>query len=195
MKYLNQLVSFPFIGLALVAFTGCGKSASEPLAGQKLEIDAYNLFDRGTLVTTDAGVAGTGRLLFKLPVPYDDNNYALKFSLKPGGSLTLEAGTTDQMLRGLTLTFSRTVGDTFEVKLAVDTETKDLSAHFAGVSAAEPLSLEIDVHEHAHMMIWVNGGEEQNHVFGKKPQGTLWGLSLKDASVTKAKVGEAKDKH
>lgn len=183
--------------VAALWLVGCGNPPGfnkMPVEIASLNGAEYGLMDKGSLETTPGSVEGTGSILFRKELPEKDNNFALGFKLSPASSLTLLCGSTINLTDGATLAFERKNGDVLGVSFRSGTEFYDLSQDFSSVTATDALSIDVDMHEHGHIIIWVNG-EEFQYGFSNKWRGKFWGLLLKNTLVTKAVIGKVKKPH
>lgn len=183
--------------VSMLWLTGCGNPpgfGGNPVEVASLNGAEYGLMDKGTIQTTPTSIEGTGSILFRKELPEKDNNFDLDFSLSAGSTLTLLCGATKNLTDAATLTFERLDGDMLGVTFRSGNEFYDLSSDFASMTLTGPLSISVDLHEHGHIVMWVNG-EENEYAFSNKWRGKYWGLTLKNARVTKASIGKPKKPH
>ncbi len=153
----------------------------------------YSIIGENSLQTiSGGGVSGNGRLVFSQQLKSDDNNYALSFSLQPEGSLTLLAGTDSSLGNGASLQFLRRSDNKLAVQLTRGPESFDLSSEFTSVATTGALNIEIDVHGHGHLIVWVGTTQIGEYAFALPLTQRFWGLALDRAQVTKADVGPSK---
>ncbi len=199
MKIIIKLA--PLWVLAVLVGCGGGKPTGgkdnpagptdKPAVIQSLNGADYLFLDQGSLETTGKSIAGTGELVFKAPMGGKDRNFTLKFELGEGGVLTIKTHGDNKLKDGLSTIFTRNKNRLIDVKVDVVDVTPELN-----LVSNLPVSLNMDVHQHGHAVFWVDGGTQDEEIsFDIRPHGEFWGLSLKNAKVTQALVGEAKDKH
>jgi len=190
---LNLIKSLGLLAIAALITGGCSKteSGTQP-AGQlpTLSGQEYGVTS-GDIKTGVDRAEGTGTLLFRLPAPSDDNNYALTFELKEGGEVSLIANSSDAGLTtGIEFIMFRKNGKLegrFPDGAVVTEDMPDLSA-------TSSVTVFIDVHGHGDV-IMVQGDSKFGFEVEARPKGRLWGLKLKDAVVTAASVGTPKAPH
>ncbi len=190
----NQLPTIAIVA-AMLGLIGCGKSAEKPnpVSTFKLSGLEYLPLEREKLLISNEAVAGTGSMIFRLPRP-KDNNYKVTFSLDKGSSVTLVTNADTKLAGGANLVFGRTATDKLTVYVTTGNmvctpgDLKcDLSADFAGVNAAAPITLDFDVHEHGHVVHFENGLEKNEYAIDRVA-GTFFGLKLNNAIVTNVAV-------
>jgi hypothetical protein len=162
----------------------------------------------GTLSSSPASLSGTGVAVFNAPLSglKSKNSYALAFALTDGGSVTLQANSTNRAANGLAIRFSRS-GETLSVKMIAGGAETDVSSKFTGIKASDALSFQIDVHNDetpAHVLVWTGAdfsedaallnSESAGFEAPGNGNGSFWGLELMGATVTSAKVGAPKFK-
>ena len=145
----------------------------------------------GAIDSDGERVFGSGRLIFRMPRPADDSNFAFTASLSPKGSATLISNSDRSLSSGVRLKFARRENDSLGVELRVGSESFDVSEDFDGISAAQPLTVSVDVHAHGHALVWISG-KELEYAFSTRVAGKLWGMELAEASVSKASAGAPK---
>lgn len=178
----------------VMALSGCGSNSSA--GGQpgtqtrKLNGAAYVQLGEGTLTTTDASIEGAATIVFLEPTN-EDNNYVLEFTLADKGSLKLIANAGEKLGRGVEIIFSREGN-----RLKVIQSGADISSGFEELDASKTIKIAIDIHPHGDAGYWLSGVPEGEpsliEDFMVRPKGTLWGLELKGAKVTKASIGAPK---
>ena len=191
---MYKMITFYFAALFLVACGNPDSGTSTVVEVGQFNGAEFGYMDKGSLSNDGASITGSGTILFRSPIPEKDNNYALNFALQTNGSATLLVGSTVKMTGAVSLKFLRKADDTLGVTLASGSEFYDLSEDFSAISASGPLSLEVDVHEHGHIVLWVNS-EEFEYAFTQKSKGQYWGLTLGSAQLTKAAIGKPKKPH
>jgi hypothetical protein len=180
---------------ALVLLGACGKSSQPPgsaTGSLRLGNAEYVLIEPGTLAPP-AGIGGTGALVFNTPLAEKDNNFTLRFRLQPKGSVTLVTNTTSKLEHGVALSFSREENDAVKALLTAGTYQYDMSKELS-LNGAGELALEIDVHDHGHVIIWQNGGKPEDFTFAMPRSGRFWGVRLDKAFLSTAGVAKAKSK-
>ena len=133
-------------------------------------------------------------MIFKNPLNRDDNNYTLNFSLEENGSLTLISNAQAGLKSPVALTFERRAADKLAIVLKDGDQSYELQDSFTGLSAAGEISVQVDVHEHGHIVMWI-GSEEDEWAFTSEVNGTFWGLKLSSAVVNSVKLDQAKEVH
>ena len=186
-----KIVLLSLVGILV----GCGNNQIQ--GGQRtlqvLNGSEYAILPGSTLQSDASTVSGTGKIVFRNPLVNPDNNFDLKFRLAQSGSICL-VGQADQNLQnGVQLCFARTQSDKLKVELKLDADIQDKSTDFAAFSASDEVSVSIDIHGHGHLAVWMGESENEYAFSGRK--GTLWGIELANATLTKAVQGAPKDNH
>lgn len=188
--FKNKLLAGVLLS-CVIAVAGCGSNTGtgpeNPTGPQvrKLNGAEYIQMGEGTLVATDGSIEGAATIAFVAPSK-EDNNYNLEFTLPDKGSLKLIANAEAKLQKGVAIEFIREGN-----ALKVIQNGNDLSAGFEEVDASKNIVISVDVHPHGHGIYWLNGEKDvhANEPFTARPKGTLWGLELKGAKVTKAQIG------
>ena len=169
-----------------------------------LDGEAYSIIlDNGLLSDGDI-VSGNGSLIFNNPLPAISSNrsYSLSFSLENEGELILHSHSINTLENAISVVFTRNE-ENLEVSLVNGNTTQDISTLFSDISADEPLTFQLDIHNEespAHILVW-NGtdfSEEEALVNTEDTPspgngaGTFWGLELTNASVSEAVVSNPK---
>jgi len=149
----------------------------------------YIVLDGAALLTEETSLSGTGKIILKDSLPEEDSHYSLTFSVKDGGNLALVSHANSKLENGVSFILGR-IGSKLTVTLKVGSEEYDLSEDFSGVDASLNQNFEVEVHGHGHLMVLL-GTTKLEYAFSTKVSGRLWGLSLKDATVTKAQASKA----
>lgn len=185
-------VLFLMVSFALVR---CGEntpgSQGPGVSNQGFSLNGleYMMLDKGTLEATDLSLSGTGSIIFKEARSDEDNSYTLGFSLKDKGQVVLITNANSKLAGGANLAFARD-GSQLVVTLTVGSESYDISSDFSSIDAAGALNFTVEVHGHGHVVTQV-GADKLEYSFTTKIPGRLWGLSIKDATITKAVAGKA----
>lgn len=176
---------------------GCGENrpgTSTPGIGvQPSNIAEYVLLQQGSLVATAEGLSGSGTVIFKESRKDEDNRYTLSFSLQDKGSLTLHSNANSKLQNGVTFTYKRD-GDILQVILKRGAEEYDVSTDFSEIKASEQLEFFVEIHGHGHVITEIKG-QEAEYAFSQIQGQYNWGLSLENATVTKAEAGKATEEH
>lgn len=188
------------VGCSSGSDTGAGENPTTPkiqalsLSGQEFGVLS------GDITAVEGGVSGTGLLVAKSPLTELSNNYALQFTLAEDSSVSLIANAEQGLKSPVVLTFSRLENGKLNIDLVDGSSVYEgLQADFEDEygyvpDATNTISVEVDVHDHPHTVIWIDGNE-LNLSYTSKLSGTLWGLELENAVVLEARRGAAKDNH
>lgn len=203
MKYLHALTA-----LALFAAVGCKKDEDKTTALPQGSFakQTYYVVETGDLEQSETLLEGSGAVVFASPLNaiQSQDNFALEFTLGEGGSLALVTHSDSSLSEGLTVQFERGGKELISRLTADGSGTGDNV--LSGVDASGPISLAVDVHNNetpTHVLIWnaVNGSYAEDEALynseeaGDSPgvgKGTLWGLVLRNAAITKVERGEPK---
>ena len=203
MKHLHALTA-----LALVAAVGCKKDEDKTTdLPQGLFADqTYYVLEAEGLERNETQLQGSGALVFASPLNaiQSQDNFALEFTLGEGGSLALVTHADSGLSDGLTVQFERAGTELISRLTADGSGTGDNV--LSGVDASGPISLAVDVHNNetpTHVLIWnaVKGTYAEDEALYNSEddadapgvgKGTLWGLVLRNAVVTKVTRGEPK---
>jgi len=196
-KILKTLGTIGILGLLLIGCskteTTAGPGGGEPTAIPTLSGLQYKVVS-GAVAGDDTSASGTGALVFRNPIPDEDNNYALSVNLPDGGSVTLVANADVSLSSGVEFKLARK-GTKLEVALKVESEEYDLSEDFAGVNAAQPFQIAADIHGHGHVIVELGALPELEYAFTTRVPGKFWGLKLDNGSVTSVVRAAAKHEH
>jgi hypothetical protein len=203
MKHLHALTA-----LALFTAVGCKKDEDKTteLPQGSFAEQTYYVLEAGDLEGNGTQLQGSGALVFASPLNaiQSQDNFALEFTLSEGGSLALVTHADGSLSDGLTVQFARAGTELISRLTADGAGTGDNV--LSGVDASGPISLAVDVHNNetpSHVLIWnaVNGSFAENEALYNSEddadapgvgKGTLWGLVLRNAVVTKVERGEPK---
>jgi hypothetical protein len=203
MKHLHALTV-----LTLFTVGGCKKDDDKTtdLPQGTFGEQTYYVLESGNLEQTEGLLKGSGALVFASPLNaiQSQDNFALEFTIAEGGSLSLVTHSDGSLSDGLTVQFERTGTELISSLKADGAGTGDNV--LSGVDASGPVSLAVDVHNNetpTHVLIWnaVNGSFEEDEALYNSEEdedapgvgkGTLWGLVLRNATVTKVERGEPK---
>lgn len=189
--------------VSMILISGCGTNTPGRVPGnnntggpvstpeKKLQMQGaeYIVLDGAALTAEDSSVSGTGKIILKDSLPEEDSHYSLSFTLKDGGSLALVSHSNASLENGVSFIFGRNA-NTLTATLKVGSESYDLSEDFTSVNASTLQNFEIEVHGHGHLIVGL-GNAKLEYSFSTKVPGRLWGLSLKDVTVTKAQASKA----
>lgn len=205
MSYVSRFISFIAISL-IVVLLGCSNSDSSS-SDDSITFDgqAYSVIADNGLLSDGDVVSGNGSLIFNNPLPGIDSNrsYALSFSLEDDGELSLYSHSNNSLNNSIELVLTRD-GNTLNASLVKGSDTEDISSAFSAIDAAEPTTLQVDIHneeEPAHILIWTGSdfseeaaiiNTEEGYESPGNGEGTFWGLELTDASVSQASVSAPK---
>lgn len=190
MKNLKLRITESFVVLVTVALTvaGCGgKSASSPQGGvieiRKIGNLEYGLLDAVGLQSTETAIAGTGTVVFRNPLPEEDNHFSVNTQLQPGGKLTIVTNSDAKLNSGIQLTIARNSNGSIAAEMKTAEETKDLGAFFAHIDSARAFTFDFEVHPHGHLMLMIAGTTNEVN-FVTRPIGKFWGLKLDKSAVS-----------
>ena len=190
---LNLVKSLGFLAIAALVSTGCSKTESGPgqpssenprLSGQEYKVIS------GDLKSSADAVEGTGALVFRLPLPDEDNNYNLTFDLKEGSEVTLVSQADASLSTGIQFMFFRKNGK-LEGRIIDGAKDTVVTEDMPTLSATATVNAVLDIHGHGHI-IFFDGDAESQFEFLSRPTGKFWGLKLKDASVKGAVLSKPK---
>jgi hypothetical protein len=203
MKTLHALIA-----LALLAALGCKKDEDKTTAMPQgsLGNQTYYVVESSDLELGESALQGSGSIIFASPLNAvaSQDNFALEFTVKEGGSLALVTHSDGSLAQGLTLLFERSGTELIASLKADGSGTADHILN--GVDASGPISLAVDVHNNespTHVLIWnaaLGAFGEEDALYNSEDdaeapgvgKGTLWGLVLRDAEITSATRGEPK---
>lgn len=203
MNHLHALTA-----MALIAAAGCKKDEDKTtdLPQGSFAEQTYYVLETGDLERSEALLQGSGALVFASPLNaiQSQDNFALEFTLGEGGSLALVTHADSSLSDGLIVQFEGAGSELISRLTADGAGTGDNV--LSGVDASGPISLAVDVHNNetpAHVLIWnaVNGSYAEDEALYNSEddadapavgKGTLWGLVLRNAVVTKVERGEPK---
>lgn len=171
---------------------------TEPIQGENPETpqvyelsgQAFIVLSSDSLKSNGSAVSGKGSFVFKTPRPEADSNYDLLFGLEDGKQLSLTTNANDKIGQGVSLIFSRIDGS-LQVRLVAGNENFDLSADYKTIDASKPISLNVDLHAHGHVVVQFEN-KRFDYTFSTQVPGRFWGFSIDGASLTKAVAGPAK---
>jgi hypothetical protein len=166
----------------------------------------YYVVEAGDLERGEKLLKGSGAVVFASPLNaiQSQDNFDLEFTIAEGGSLSLVTHSDSSLSDGLTVQFERAGTELIASLKADGAGTGDNV--LSGVDASGPISLSVDVHNNetpAHVLIWnaVNGSYEESEALYNSEddadapgvgKGTLWGLVLRNATLSKVERGEPK---
>ena len=200
---LKDLWALAFIPFVL----GCGSTVNMG-PGPDLGGSKYTKVESGTLQQSGKTLSGTGRIVFNDPLTEvgSNKNFDLSFSLEDGSSFTLITHSTNKLEQGVEVRFSRQ-GTSLKVTFRVQGSENDVSDAFLDVVASGPLRFFVDAHNSespAHFLIWKGDAtsfDEENALLNSESDGmavpgngsgNFWGMSLENATLIEAAVGDAK---
>ena len=200
-KVAVGILAFVFL---LVA-AGCGSdsdkqptSVTSPSTPTIESIDGQEFgVIRGALTVKTGVISGTGALIFREPLTRKDNNFALRFQLPVDGSVLLSPNSEVGLQGKIAISFSRSNKDKLIVTLMDGESTNELQGEMPNpelLSAQGEIFVEVDVHDHGHITLWISG-QEESFGFNARGLGKYWGLALNNATVTSAKILPPKDAH
>lgn len=215
MSFLRPTLVRTALALAVVAPAGLAVSAFSAYASEA----SFNgemistVGDASKLALGATRISGTGSIVFANTIDAigEDTSHALSFRLNDGGSLTLVAYADPSLAQGLEFVFTREGRALKSVvrKAGDDASALDFSAELANINASRVINLQIDTHNGespAHLIVW-DGLESEFHEdnallnseeTGGSPgngEGQHRGVILKNATLLKAAVSEAKFHH
>jgi hypothetical protein len=204
--------SVVLLASTLIFVLSCGKKDNSTSVSDTGNVGGTEFIKQNSsaLSFANGGVTGTGQLVAKLPADEvgGEKNFALSFSLQDRGSLVLDAFSTNTLTNGVKVKFERTAA-ALKVSIIMGITSVDVSSKFSGVNATGVMTILVDVHNGespAHVIAWFTNTasssasnadyeSERDEDLGAVPgrgEGTFWGLTLDNATVSQAVAGEVK---
>lgn len=137
--------------ILIVALGSCGKAVTDPYA--------FTFVSKGTLTNVGAGFTGTGSIVYSaaLASPTSNNSYRVTFKLDDTGSITLVSNSSNTLVGGVSVKFSRS-GGTLSGSLTVGTTTNAFTIP-GTVDATGSVTIQIDIHNSetpSHVLAWTS---------------------------------------
>ena len=190
----------------IISASGCSDSSSSGAPGSTISSYAIIGSSDGFTTSSLSQISGSGQILFAAPADEVSagHDFAFQISVADGGSIVFHLFSSSSLLGGVNLTLTRS-GASYLCSLEINSNSTSCTAAVASLDATASIPLYVDVHndeDPTHVLFWSgNSFAEDDALFnteedfgglgpGDKATGTAWGLTLTDATITRASLGE-----
>jgi hypothetical protein len=194
------------IVLFVFFFVSCSKEDGSK--SNSTNIFAYSIVgsDSGFITKTSSEVSGSGQILFEAATDEISagHNFAFQLSLDEGGSIVLHLFSNSSLASGVNITLTRS-GANLACTIEINSNSMNCDSQTSQIVATFSFPFYVDVHndeDPSHVLIWSGSAfSESDAIFnsevdfpglssGDKAVGTVWGVTLTNATITKAKIGD-----
>lgn len=192
--------------ICLISALGC--AGGGPSNSPTSSIASYTLIGSSDGFTSSSSteISGTGQVLFGTPTDEVSTGHDFEFevSVDDGGSIQFHFFSDTSFSGGANITLTRS-GSSFDCTFEINSKSMSCTTHVSALDATGSLPFNVDVHNDenpTHALFWSGTSFAENDalfntetdfaglVSGDKATGTAWGLTLTNATITKASIGE-----